>query len=218
MKEERQVLVIFPHPDDEAFGVSGTMAAHIANGTPVTYACLTLGEMARNVGNPPIATRESLPDIRKKELQEAADAIGLNDLRMMGFRDKTLEFLAPGVLKSVVEDLIEELNPSLVISFYPGYSVHPDHDATGEAVTEALADIPKEKRPTFYALGITLENPDIVYSVKEFTEQKLDALRAHYSQFGANNPEREEKYRSGDRDLVERLENERFFHFKFADD
>lgn len=52
MEKERQVLVIFPHPDDEAFGVSGTIAKHIQNGTPVTYACLTLGEMGRNMGDP----------------------------------------------------------------------------------------------------------------------------------------------------------------------
>ncbi len=70
MENERHVLVVFPHPDDEAFGVSGTMAAHIANGTPVTYACLTLGEMGRHMGSPPFATRETLPLIRKKELHE----------------------------------------------------------------------------------------------------------------------------------------------------
>ncbi|WP_425433695.1 bacillithiol biosynthesis deacetylase BshB2 [Natribacillus halophilus] len=218
VKEERQVLVIFPHPDDEAFGVSGTISAHIANGTPVTYACLTLGEMGRNIGNPPMATRESLPDIRKKELEEAAEAMGLTDLRMMGYRDKTLEFLAPGVLKGMVEDLVAELNPSLVISFYPEYSVHPDHNATAEAIAEALADMPKETRPTFYTLAITLENPDVVYSVKEYTYQKLKALRAHYSQFGATFAEREKDYQNGDADIAERLENERFFAYKFADD
>ena len=29
--------------------------------------------------------------------------------------------------------------------FYPGYAVHPDHDATGEAVVEALATISENK-------------------------------------------------------------------------
>jgi bacillithiol biosynthesis deacetylase BshB2 len=90
--KERHVLVIFPHPDDEAFGVSGTITTHINQGTPVTYACLTLGEMGRNLGNPPFATRESLPAIRKKELLASAQAMGLTDLRMLGLRDKTLEF------------------------------------------------------------------------------------------------------------------------------
>ena len=42
MEKERQVLIVFPHPDDEAFGVAGTIAMHINSGTPVTYACLTL--------------------------------------------------------------------------------------------------------------------------------------------------------------------------------
>ena len=92
IKKERHVLVIFPHPDDEAFGVSGTISSYREMGVPVTYACLTLGEMGRNLGNPPFANRETLPQIRKEELQKACEAMGLDDLRMMGFRDKTIEF------------------------------------------------------------------------------------------------------------------------------
>lgn len=115
----------------------------------MTYACLTLGQMGRNLGNPPFATRESLADIRRKELQQAAAVMGITDLRMMGYRDKTLEFEQPGRLKQMVLDLVAELKPSLVISFYPGYAVHPDHDATGLAVASALAELPKSERPTF---------------------------------------------------------------------
>ena len=92
IKKERHVLVVFPHPDDEAFGVSGTISSYRDMGVPVTYACLTLGEMGRNLGNPPFANRETLPQIRKEELKKACEAMGLDDLRMMGFRDKTVEF------------------------------------------------------------------------------------------------------------------------------
>ena len=52
MKDERHVLMIFPHPDDETFSSAGTIASYIENGVPVTYACLTLGQMGRNLGNP----------------------------------------------------------------------------------------------------------------------------------------------------------------------
>ncbi|MBK3956939.1 PIG-L family deacetylase, partial [Staphylococcus haemolyticus] len=55
MKDERHVLMIFPHPDDETFSSAGTIASYIDNGIPVTYACLTLGQMGRNLGNPPFA-------------------------------------------------------------------------------------------------------------------------------------------------------------------
>lgn len=34
MNQERHVLVIFPHPDDEAFGVSGTIALFRKQGFP----------------------------------------------------------------------------------------------------------------------------------------------------------------------------------------
>lgn len=126
MEKERHVLVIFPHPDDEAFGVSGTISLHIDNGTPVTYACLTLGEMGRNMGNPPFATRETLPKIRKEELEEAARVLGIQDLRMLGYRDKTVEFEDEEKLANRLGVIIGETNPSLIITFYPGYAVHPD--------------------------------------------------------------------------------------------
>lgn len=54
MTDERHVLVIFPHPDDETFSSAGTLASYIDKGIPVTYACLTLGQMGRNLGNPPL--------------------------------------------------------------------------------------------------------------------------------------------------------------------
>lgn len=37
--------------------------------------------MGRNLGNPPFATRESLPSIRERELEEACKVIGITDLR-----------------------------------------------------------------------------------------------------------------------------------------
>ena len=46
--------------------------------------------MGRNLGDPPFATRQSLPLIRKKELQNAAKAMGIQDLRMLGYREKLL--------------------------------------------------------------------------------------------------------------------------------
>ena len=65
MSEESQVLVIF-RIQMMSHSHSGTLVRYIDPGVPVTYACLTLGQMGRNLGNPPFATRETLPDIREK--------------------------------------------------------------------------------------------------------------------------------------------------------
>lgn len=190
IEKERHVLVIFPHPDDEALGVSGTLAIYAKNNVPITYACLTLGEMGRNLGNPPFATRETLPKIRKKELEKAAEVIGIQDLRMMGLRDKTVEFEDDEKMVKLVTDLIEELNPSLIITFYPGYSVHPDHEATGRAVVRAVRRLPEEKRPKLYCSAFSkdcernLGSPDIVHDIREVQDIKIAALKAHISQTG----------------------------------
>ncbi|WP_062108320.1 bacillithiol biosynthesis deacetylase BshB2 [Bacillus niameyensis] len=224
MEKERHVLVIFPHPDDEAFGVSGTMASHVKNGTPVTYACLTLGEMGRNLGNPPFATRESLPKIRKAELEASAKAIGVTDLRMMGYRDKTLEFINDDELTNMVSELIDELNPSLIISFYPGYSVHPDHEATGRAVVRAVRKIPVESRPKLYCVAFAKNHeteigaPDIHHDVSDTWEQKFGALKAHISQTAWMLADLEKKIADEQPELLDHFKLERFWTYDWNND
>lgn len=221
MKKERHVLVVFPHPDDEAFGVSGTIATHVKNGTPVTYACLTLGEMGRNMGNPPFCNRETLPLIRKKELEESAKTLGIQDLRMLGYRDKTIEFEDEEKLINDIGKIIEEVNPSLIISFYPGYAVHPDHDATGAAVVKAAERLPEEKRPKLHLVAFSrncleeLGEPDVVNDVSAMTDIKIAVIKAHRSQTVWMVKELEEKLKQNDPETVERVQKERFWTYKF---
>jgi N-acetylglucosamine malate deacetylase 2 len=222
VEKERQILVVFPHPDDEAFGVSGTIASYIRNGTPVTYACLTLGEMGRNMGNPPFATRESLPKIRKQELKEAAKILGIQDLRMMGLRDKTIEFEDEEKLTKMITSLIEEVNPSLIITFYPGYSVHPDHDATGAAVVRAVERIPEQDRPKLHCVAISnniekeVGPPDIVNNVSAVKEVKINVIKAHKTQTQLMVEEMAEKMKNNDPQVLAWLENERLWTYKFS--
>ncbi|MFB7637432.1 bacillithiol biosynthesis deacetylase BshB2 [Peribacillus butanolivorans] len=221
MEKERHVLVIFPHPDDEAFSVSGTLALHREAGTPVTYLCLTLGEMGRNLGNPPFATRESLPKIRKKELIDAANAIGIQDLRMLGLRDKTIEFEDDEKLTSLFTDAINELNPSLIITFYPGYSVHPDHEATARAVVRAVERIEEKKRPKLHCVAFSnnciddLGKPDIVHDISAVENKKVDTFTAHRSQTEAMVVDWKEKFENQDADFLDWIRKERLWTYKF---
>lgn len=221
MEKERHVLVVFPHPDDEAFGVSGTIATHVQNGTPVTYACLTLGEMGRNMGNPPFTNRENLPKIRKEELKEAARVLGIQDLRMLGFRDKTIEFEDDQKLTNTMLALIEDVNPSLIITFYPGYSVHPDHDATGAAVVRAVEKMPAAARPTLHCVAFSnncvdeIGEPDILNNISPVAATKLAAIQAHRSQTEQMFIGMEEKLKNKDPQVMMWINNERFWTYKF---
>ncbi|MBE1552944.1 bacillithiol biosynthesis deacetylase BshB2 [Filibacter limicola] len=224
IKKERHVLVIFPHPDDEAFGVSGTISLYREMGVPVTYACLTLGEMGRNLGNPPFANRETLPQIRKSELKKACEAMGLDDLRMMGLRDKTIEFEDDEKMVQLVTDLMEETNPSLVISFYPGLSVHPDHDASARAVVRAVRRISETERPTLYTIAFAnntievLGEPDITHDITTVSKKKFAALQSHASQTVWMMKDMEKKLEAQDPDAMKWFQNERFYTYRWDRD
>ncbi|MFC7322882.1 bacillithiol biosynthesis deacetylase BshB2 [Halobacillus campisalis] len=223
IEKEQHVLVIFPHPDDEAFGVSGTITSYIKQGTPVTYACLTLGEMGRNLGMPTFATRESLPTIRKKELVKAAGEMGLTDLRMMGLRDKTLEFEDDNRMKQLVTDLVNELKPSLVISFYPGYAVHPDHEATARAVVSALGEMDPTFRPKLHALAFAnnteeeLGKPDVINDIKHVQQEKLNTMRAHISQTARMLEMLDEGIEKNDPEALKWVTSEHFYTYTWED-
>lgn len=221
MEKERHVLVVFPHPDDEAFGVSGTIRKAIESGTTVTYACLTLGEMGRNMGIPPFATRESLPLIRKKELIEAAEVMGIQDLRMLGIRDKTVEFEDDEALAQRIYGIIREVSPSLIITFYPGYSVHPDHDATGRVVVKAVSLLPESERPKLHCVAFShdciekLGQPDIINNVVDVLDIKIAAIKAHKSQTQQMAAKWEESIQNQDPEVISRLGQERFWTFQW---
>lgn len=184
---EKHVVVIYPHPDDESFGAAGTITKFREQGVPVTYLCGTLGEMGRNMGSPTFANRETLPEIRKEELLQACKVLDV-DLQMLGYRDKTLEYEDRQEVATHLKAVLEEINPSLVITHYPDYAVHPDHDALGAAAIAAVKLMDPAKRPAVWAQAITkdypevLGKPDIINDITGYFEKKMEAILCHESQ------------------------------------
>lgn len=184
----KPVLAVFPHPDDESFGKAGALALHAQEGTPITLICATSGQMGRRMGNPFFANRETLSLIREKELRDACEAIGIHDLRMWRLLDKTLQFEDPEELADRIFQVIQEIRPFRIYTYYPEHGVHPDHDALAEATIRAVARLPLSERPEIYASAFSkncmevLGPPDIIMDVSSVLDQKMAAIRAHRSQ------------------------------------
>ncbi|WP_047980813.1 bacillithiol biosynthesis deacetylase BshB2 [Ornithinibacillus contaminans] len=184
---KKHVVVIYPHPDDESFGAAGTISQFRAQGVPVTYLCGTLGEMGRNMGTPTFANRETLPEIRKQEIIDACKVLDM-ELRLLGYRDKTLEYEDRNEVAQNLKRILEEIDPSLVITHYPDHAVHPDHNALGAAAIEAVRLMDPNKRPTVWAQAITntyiddLGQPDVVNDVTDLFDKKMEAILCHKSQ------------------------------------
>lgn len=92
------------------------MAKLSAEGHRVVLVCATLGEMGRRMGIPPIATRESIGQLREAELRAACDALGIARLVTLGIRDKWLEMCDEREVASRVLSVFEEEQPKAVIT------------------------------------------------------------------------------------------------------
>lgn len=108
----------------------------------------------------------------------------------MGLRDKTVEFEPHDQMDDMIKNLIDETNPSLIISFYPKFAVHPDHEATGEAVVRTVGRMPENERPRLTLVAFSndapdiLGEPDIQNDISKYKDIKIKAFEAHASQTG----------------------------------
>lgn len=185
---ERGIVVALPHPDDESFSSAGTMALASDAGVSVTYLCGTYGDMGRRMGSPFFANRESMRDVRERELADACGILGAR-YELLGIRDRMFEFEDPHVVAGRIRAILERLAPSTVITFYPGHAVHPDHDAMGLATHLAVAGMP-DPQPQLLAIAVgdraqvraVLGPQQVAVDIRTVRQRKLDALRAHRSQ------------------------------------
>src|SRR5690625_991194 len=222
---EKHVVIIYAHPDDESFGTAGSIINFRKQGIPVTYLCGTLGEMGRNMGSPIFANRETLPLIRKQELEETCKFLDI-DFQLLGYRDKTIEYEDKQEVAQHIKGILEELEPSLVITHYPDYAVHPDHNALGAATIEAVRLIDPEERPIVWAQAITMNyqeelgKPDVVHDITNVFDQKMEAILTHKSQAEGMLKEIDGslKLKEGIKeDLQKRLGIEQFYIWKYED-
>lgn len=144
------VLCVFAHPDDETFGVAGTMTLLRKLGVPVTLVCATRGE-AGGISDPALATPETLGEVREEELRTAMDIVGVQDVRLLGYRDSGMEgtpenddprALAQAAEPAVAAEIaaiIRDIQPAAVVTFGPdGVYGHPDHLFVHRTVTAAV--------------------------------------------------------------------------------
>lgn len=145
------ILWIFAHPDDETFGSAGTMAWAAERGLRTAYVCATRGE-AGVIRDPEVATHEILGAVREQELRNAAAIVGVDELRLLGFRDSGMEGTPenddPRALirqphDAIVAHLVghvRDLRPATVVTFGPeGLYGHPDHILIGRLTERAVA-------------------------------------------------------------------------------
>ena len=183
--EQQVLLAVLAHPDDETFGMGGTLALYARRGVAVHLVCATRGE----VGYMPTELLEgfaSVGDRRVSELRCAAGVLGLSGVYFLDYRDSGM----PGapendhpqaLVRAPVDEVaarivtyIRRLRPQVVIPFDPivGYK-HPDHIAVHRATVRAfyLAGDPAYSDPE----SLPAFQPDRLY-YHVFTKRLLQVV------------------------------------------
>lgn len=135
-----RLATILAHPDDETFGVGGTLIRYTDEGVECHSLCLTQGEAGAN-GDPsaPLVPRDRVGATRVLELAEAGRRLGLASTSCLAYPDSGL---ADAQTALVIRDIVRWLRtvrPDVTIVWGPdgGYG-HPDHIAAGALALKAI--------------------------------------------------------------------------------
>ena len=142
-RSARRLMAVLAHPDDESLGFGGTLARYASQGVDVFLVTATRGDAGRfrghRAGEPEHPGREALATIREAELRSAAEALGVRDVALLGYRDQQLDAADPREAIARIVDQLRQHRPEVVVTFGPdGAYGHPDHVAIAQLTTAAV--------------------------------------------------------------------------------
>lgn len=123
----RRVLVIAAHPDDETYGLGGTIARHVRQGELVSVLILTDG----------VTARHNATERQKAAARQACAVLGVDDVRFAGLPDQRLDGMSLLEVIKPIQELFGELRPKLVYTHHRG-DANQDHRTVFAATLVAV--------------------------------------------------------------------------------
>jgi LmbE family N-acetylglucosaminyl deacetylase len=170
------VLVVAPHPDDEAIGCGGTICWHVARGDRVEVLFVTSGE----AGVPKDMTTDlqEAKAIRQREAGQASYCLHTSELFMLGLKDGAV----PPKDQRLALSIAERVKWSSIGRIYAPSELdsHPDHVAVRQAITLLREVVVTELWE--YEIWSPHTNPNEIVDITPFVTAKRAAIRGYKSQ------------------------------------
>jgi LmbE family N-acetylglucosaminyl deacetylase len=176
---KQQVLIVAPHPDDEAIGCVGTTLLHVGAGDRVCVAIATDGRRSKAIPDP-----SQMSEHRRREASAAARLMRVDRFEWIGLPEGEWSVSA---LHDSLKVIIKEVKPDII--YAPSrIDFHPEHFRVAHTLALALADINDWRgRVRVYQIQVPLTALicNLVADVSALTPQCEAVLRAYSSQAGS---------------------------------
>jgi LmbE family N-acetylglucosaminyl deacetylase len=151
-----RILYIFPHPDDESFGVAHALSKQRRQGHEVYLLTLTKGGATRQRFKYGYSVAE-MGEVRYQEMLDVAQVLDLTDMTVLDLPDGGLKEMDPRDIEQVIVAHIERVQPDVVVTYaVHGNSGFHDHLVAHAVVKRAYVELaeraPYLKRLAFYTL------------------------------------------------------------------
>jgi LmbE family N-acetylglucosaminyl deacetylase len=139
MGDERRLMAVLAHPDDESLGVGGTLAKYAAAGVRCHLVTATRGERGRYFTNENRPSDEEVGRVREAEILAATRELGVHEVRFLDYLDGELDRAEPHEVIGQIVEQLRRVRPQVVLTFDPfGAYGHPDHIAICQFTTAAV--------------------------------------------------------------------------------
>jgi LmbE family N-acetylglucosaminyl deacetylase len=171
------LLVVMAHPDDAELLCYGAIKKYAEQGYDCHLLLLTKGEQA-TVNKGPYGDRIA-------ETKNAFDNVNIN-ISCLDFTDGFLR--QDYMLMATLQQHIERLNPTVVITHYPdgGWLEHQDHNALGNAVYSAAIRYANNLEKVLFAEPLFSNfisfHPNLLINIDKYFDEKVAIMKRHVSQ------------------------------------
>ncbi len=168
-------LIYAPHPDDETFGMGGSIILARQQKITVTLVVVTDGALGGSGG-------DFLVLQRKKEVELAAKHLGIFEVIYLNQPDRHLK--VDYSLVGVLANQIRELKPASV--FFPSpLELHPDHRQTAQVVWNALQAAEFQGVAFSYEISIR-GRVNLFVDITDVVAEKRQVMEIYQSQLQEN--------------------------------
>lgn len=182
-----KVLVIAAHPDDEVFGMGGTIAKLATEGKEVHVLIVTDGSTTQYKNSPNLY---EILNKKKKEAKNANCALGVKKVHFGELPDMRLDSVAHIEVNRVIEEMIKKLKPEIVYTHFYG-DINFDHQHVYKSTLVAVRPLPGQTVKELYCYKVPSSTewspqifsgtfmPNVFVDISKYCLKKQEAIKLY---------------------------------------